>query len=449
MPASSRPPPTVRPFPTAGPSAAGTLTVCAIVFRLIAKGRSRSALAVLAAWAGATAAGTAILASGSGWAGIAYGAGRVAPALRAPLLTLWLSGAVIGDRRHRAVVGLVRAVVATTGAVVGVAFVEAVAPHWRRVAGPSPRVAVVVNTDSGSARVAGRALRALALEPVEFMSVEKVRAPELSAALARASARLAGRGRLVAAGGDGTIGTVADWAAQSGLELAVLPTGTGNDIARSIGIPLYPEEAAAVVARGQVRRVDLVQTNLGGFAHAAGIGMVAEFAAATCDTRGWRRPLVYPYRSWQAWHHRRPLRVEVTVDGDMVTFPSPPFEIAVVNAPRVGGRIGLRLPGARADDGLVDVIALYQGVGRHAIRGLAHYLRSQAESPPRGAVVRSGRRVEIRLAQPTAVSLDGEPAGITDCLSIAVNHRACAVVVPARRHHCDFRWIAKRGPGPA
>ncbi len=250
----------------------------------------------------------------------------------------------------------------------------------------------------------------------------------------------------MAAGGDGTIGTVAGWAARSGLELAVLPTGTGNDIARSIGIPLYPEEAAAVVARGEVRRVDLAQTNLGGFAHAAGIGMVAEFAAATRDTRGWRRPLVYPYRSWQAWHHRRPLPVEVTVDGDVVTFPSPPFEIAVVNAPRVGGRIGLGLPGARADDGLVDVIALYQGVGRHAIRGLAHYLRSQAESPPRGAVVRSGRRVEIRLAQPSAVSLDGEPAGITDCLSVAVNHRACAVVVPGRRHHRDFRWIAKRAP---
>ena len=131
----------------------------------------------------------------------------------------------------------------------------------------------------------------------------------------------------------------------------MLPTGTGNDIARSIGIPLYPEEAAAVVARGEVRRVDLAQTNLGGFAHAAGIGMVAEFAAATRDTRGWRRPLVYPYRSWQAWHHRRPLPVEVTVDGDVVTFPSPPFEIAVVNAPRVGGRIGLGLPGLEPTTG--------------------------------------------------------------------------------------------------
>ena len=125
-PRRARPPPTVRPFPRAGAAAAGTLTVCAIVFRLIANGRSRSALAVLAAWAGATAAGTSILASDSGWAGIAYGGGRVAPALRTPLLTLWLSGAVIGDRGHRAIVGLVRAVVATTGAVVGVAF-------WRRL----------------------------------------------------------------------------------------------------------------------------------------------------------------------------------------------------------------------------------------------------------------------------------------------------------------------------
>ena len=117
-----------------------------------------------------------------------------------------------------------------------------------------------------------------------------------------------------------------------------------------------------MAARGQVRRVDLVETNLGGFAHAAGIGMVAEFAASTRDTKGWRRPLVYPYRSWQAWHQRRPLRVEVTVDGEMVTFPSLPLEIAVVNAPgweagsvytsrgssrRRARRAGWHLPGCR------------------------------------------------------------------------------------------------------
>ena len=140
----------------------------------------------------------------------------------------------------------------------------------------------------------------------------------------------------------------------------MLPTGTGNDIARSVGIPLYPEEAASVAAHGDLRWMDLVETNLGSFVHAAGIGMVADFAAATRDTKGWRRPLVYPYRSWQAWHRRGPLPIEVTVDGELVTFPSLPLEIAVVNAPRVGGRIGVTLPGARADDGLVELVGIYR-----------------------------------------------------------------------------------------
>ena len=261
----------------------------------------------------------------------------------------------------------------------------------------------------------------------------------MPAALARAKARLIPGGRLVVSGGDGTIGTAAAWAAREGLELAVLPNGTGNDIARSVGIPLYPEEAAAVAARGDVRWIDLVETNLGTFAHAAGLGMVADFAASTRDTKGWRRPLVYPYRSWQAWHRRGPLPVEVTVDGEVVTFPSLPLEIAVVNAPRVGGRIGVTLPGARADDGLVELVGIYRGAGRQAISALAHYLRSRAESSPRSAVIRRGRSVEIRLATPKAVSLDGEPAGFTDRLLIDVSHRACAVVVPALRCHNSYR----------
>jgi diacylglycerol kinase family enzyme len=276
-------------------------------------------------------------------------------------------------------------------------------------------------------------LRALRLEPVELVSVDRVHAAELVAALARATGGLTPGGRLVAAGGDGTIGRAAAWAAHQDVQLAVLPTGTGNDIARSVGIPLYPEEAAAVAARGDVRCMDLVETNLGTFAHAAGLGMVAEFAAATRDTKGWRRPLVYPYRSWQAWHRRSRLEVEVTVDGELLPFPSLPLEIAVVNAPRVGGRVGVTLPGARADDGLVDVIGLYRGAGRQAISGMAHYLRVRAEFSPAGAIVRRGRSVDIRSTTPETVSLDGEPAGATERLHVEVSPRACAVVVPAPR----------------
>jgi diacylglycerol kinase family enzyme len=329
--------------------------------------------------------------------------------------------------------GLVRAVVAATGAVAAVAIVEAVAPRCRRGAPSEPQIAVVVNIDSGSARMARRALRALRLEPVELVTVDRVRGTELRDALALATARLGPHGRLVAVGGDGTIGTAAAWASQEHVELGVLPTGTGNDIARSIGIPLYPEEAAAVVARGEPHWLDLVETNLGTFAHAAGLGMVAEFAAATRDTKGWRRPLVYPYRSWQAWRRRGPLPIEVAVDGEIVTFPSPPLEIAAVNAPRVGGRIGVTLPGSRADDGLVDLIGLYRGAGRQVIRGLAHYVRARTASSPTGAVVRRGRSIELRLATPRAVSLDGEPAGVVERLHVEVSHRACPVVLPSPR----------------
>ena len=206
-----------------------------MLVRLLVNGRGRSALTVLAAWTGARAAGAAIVGPGAGWAGIVYGAGRVAP-LRTPLLTAWVSGVIVGLRGHKAGIHLVRAVVAAAGAATAVAATEAIAPRFGRGVRPQRQIAVVVNVGSGSARAARRALRALRAEPVEIVSVDEVQG-QLPDALARAKARLTPGGRLVAAGGDGTIGTALAWGAREGLELAVLPTGTGNDIARSVGIP--------------------------------------------------------------------------------------------------------------------------------------------------------------------------------------------------------------------
>lgn len=294
-------------------------------------------------------------------------------------------------------------------------------------------MAVVINADSGSARAARRALRALQREPVRVRSLRRVGGSELDSALAAAAAELVPGGRLVVAGGDGTVGQGLVWGRRCGVEMALLSTGTGNDIARSVRIPLYPEEAAGLAARGTARRFDLVETNLGCFAHAAGIGMTARFAAATRDTRGWRRPLVYLARAWQAWRSRRRLSVEVSVDGTPVRFPQAPVEISLLNAPRVGGRVGFTVPGGRADDGLVDLVALYRGAGLQALRGLTHYLRGGAEAEPRPAhaVIRRGSSVEVRSPAPVPVSLDGEPAGMADRLQAVVSPRACWLVMPA------------------
>src|SRR5262249_15259878 len=85
---------------------------------------------------------------------------------------------------------------------------------------------------------------------------------ELDGVLQRAGSR-----RIVVAGGDGSLHAVVAALHRrhelDGAVLGLLPMGTGNDFARTLGIPLDPEEAALVIASGEVRRMDLIVDELG------------------------------------------------------------------------------------------------------------------------------------------------------------------------------------------
>jgi diacylglycerol kinase family enzyme len=234
----------------------------------------------------------------------------------------------------------------------------------------------------------------------------------------------------VVAGGDGTVGTAAEIVAETGHVLAIIPTGTGNDVARSLRIPLCPEEAASAVARGSIVAIDLGTTPAGRFAHAMTVGMTCRFADLVRDERGWRRPLRYPACAYRAWRDRRPLLIDLQIDGKRFTIEQPPFQIAIVNAPRLGGRIGVDLPGARVDDGVLHLVILSSGALRHIIAAVVHLLRAGVQQAPKRAVVIGGRSFMLETETPEVVSLDGEPIAGTP-LAVEVVAGACRVVVPA------------------
>ena len=86
----------------------------------------------------------------------------------------------------------------------------------------------------------------------------------------------AGVDALVAAGGDGTIGTAAAAVAGTGMPLGILPMGTLNHFAKDAGIPLDLEEAVAVVAGGTTRRVDVAEVNGRVFINNSAVGLYPE-----------------------------------------------------------------------------------------------------------------------------------------------------------------------------
>jgi diacylglycerol kinase family enzyme len=112
-----------------------------------------------------------------------------------------------------------------------------------------------------------------------------------------------------------------------------------------------------------------------------------------------------PIKAWQAWRTREALAVAVLVDGRPLTPEAPPFQVAVVNAPRLGERVGVTLPTA-VDDGLLDVVVAHAHARHQTARTLTGLLRTRSKLPLPGATLHSGQVVEIYSATPLVVSLD-------------------------------------------
>ncbi|HEX6323728.1 MAG TPA: diacylglycerol kinase family protein [Vicinamibacterales bacterium] len=130
---------------------------------------------------------------------------------------------------------------------------------------------------------------------------------------------------LVAAGGDGTVSTVAGAAVRAGKVFGVIPCGTLNHFARDAGIPSDLDEAAAVLAAGRTRRLDVGVVNDRIFINNASIGayprMVWERNRAR--RRGLPRPLAAGLAVARTWFDLRSVAARLTIDGREIVRSTP------------------------------------------------------------------------------------------------------------------------------
>jgi diacylglycerol kinase (ATP) len=219
-------------------------------------------------------------------------------------------------------------------------------------------VLVVANEEAGSAERDAVAAAAAILgqtEPVELV-YSRDRA-QLGEILDQRDGRL-----LVVAGGDGSLhAVVATLYARSELgdcPLGLIPLGTGNDLARGLGIPLDPETAAGIIATGHSRRLDLLVDDTGGVVMNAvhlGVGASATRAAGAFKSRLGR--FAYPIGALSAGVRAGGWRLVVRVDGEPIAESfDRVLMVAVSNGPSIGGGIAQVHPEAALDDGLAEVV---------------------------------------------------------------------------------------------
>jgi YegS/Rv2252/BmrU family lipid kinase len=239
----------------------------------------------------------------------------------------------------------------------------------------------------------------------------------------------AGADLVLACGGDGTVTACAAGLAGSGTPMGIVPAGTGNLLARNLGLPLDVAGALTVALAGVNRELDVGVANGRPFLVMAGLGLDARMLDSASEPLkkrlGWVAYAVAGLRHLRA----RPMRVTLRADG------GPPDRrrasaIIAGNVGRLQGGVAL-LPGAAPDDGQLDVVVLTAtGWAGWLAVGAQVLLRRGSE---RGPVTRSAfRELRIDADRDYLWELDGEVMGSTRQLEIAIQPERLLVRVPAR-----------------
>ena len=215
---------------------------------------------------------------------------------------------------------------------------------------------------------------------------------------------------LVAVGGDGTWSNLADAIVKTGaaVRLALVPAGSGNDLAKCLGIPGDDVEAWAQVAlEGQPRRVDVGRVEARHFVNVLGFGLDVTVLESMARLKRLRGEWAYLYCAARSLLSCRPFRVTIaTGDDGAQGSPRTLLMLAVANGPRFGG--GFRVaPQAGMSDGLLDLVAFNDaGWLRRAIL-MQRVRRGTHEACPEVTQERAAR-FRVSFAAPPAYEVDGE-----------------------------------------
>lgn len=249
-----------------------------------------------------------------------------------------------------------------------------------------------------------------------------------------------GEKRLIAVGGDGTVSEIAGALVGTSTELAVVPAGRGNDIARCIGLPQRDlEKSVRIALGGKVQRIDVGRDGDRIFVASMGVGLPARVVELTNGIRWLPGTAAYLLGVFRSLLELRPLPFKLWFEDEAAVVVC--SAIMVHNIPLTGG--GLRLaPQARFEDGLFDV-AIIGAIGKlDLVWNLPGVYRGRHLNHP-SFMVKRCRRIRIepphRMSKMFDGDVDGESPADAEVLPGSLN-----VVVPASD---NVQWVRGQKPG--
>jgi diacylglycerol kinase (ATP) len=246
-------------------------------------------------------------------------------------------------------------------------------------------------------------------------------------------------GLLIVVGGDGTISEVVNGLGRTGfpegVTLAILPAGTGNDLAATLAIPDDPDEAAGVLRQNRVRILDVVRVRSVGIGEqyfinvaTGGIGAEVSGAADGEMKRRWGK-LSYLRASLEVAREFDAKEVTLTLDGEERTLRA--ANLAIGNCRYAGGG-WLAAPRANPEDGLLDLVVI-EDVGGQEVLKLAPTVLADSDYLDKEGVFFARAR-EIRVeSSPGSLefTVDGEIIGNEPAVFAVIPQALKVIVGPA------------------
>ena len=257
-------------------------------------------------------------------------------------------------------------------------------------------------------------------DPVEVLLTEGVgHARELTKSAVRRGARL-----VLAWGGDGTINEVASALAFDGVPLGIIPAGSGNGLARELGVDRRAERAIADALQAVPRPMDMGDIDGRLFANMAGIGFDAHIASrfATATRRGLAGYAAITARALRSYV---PRRYRITIGG--VETAHRAILVTIANSAQFGNNARIA-PGARVDDGELDLVVVEERSRFATICQMPRLFNGTADRMP-GCTIRRIRSAVIESDEPMVYHVDGEPVAGGTTLRARIHPGALMIAV--------------------
>lgn len=236
---------------------------------------------------------------------------------------------------------------------------------------------------------------------------------------------------VVAAGGDGTIALALRGTARTEIPVAILPFGTGNQLALNFGIPNSLEDAVRVAVEGKVEAIDLGLFEGAHFALIAGAGLDAEvMASATAELKNKIGILAYFYSGIKHVIASKSAKYVIHADDQVVEVEA--AMVLLANAGLIGvGSLPMEVmvaPRTDLQDGLLD-IAVFAPRHLPDMAGILWRMATRRFAGDDRMFFLQARKVRIETDPPVAIQVDGQVRGETP-LEVEIDPLAGRILVP-------------------